>query len=185
MLNTTANNFFPTSMGPNIMVETTCEPLGNCNVDQRSFKAHLSQWMAVTAQLVPRYHDRIFNLLAPSAKGAAGQCDGGTDTVTCGRRWNSTVWDGTYGVGEQMSALGVIQTNMMNVVSLKPPFTSDSGGSSKGDPNAGTGSSGTSSSNGQAIHLRPITLGDKAGAGAITAAIVLFMVGGTAWLLVV
>ncbi|KAH0286851.1 mannan endo-1,6-alpha-mannosidase [Aureobasidium namibiae CBS 147.97] len=184
MLNTTATNFFPASMGPNIMVETTCEPLGNCNTDQRSFKAHLSQWMAITAQLVPKYHDRIFDLLAPSAKGAAGQCDGGTDSVTCGRRWNSTVWDGTYGVGEQMSALGVIQTNMMNVISLKPPYTSDSGGTSKSDPNAGTGTSGTSSSNGQAIHLTPITLGDRAGAGAITAAVVLFLMGGTAWLLI-
>ena len=83
-----------------------------------------------------------------------------------------------------MSALGVIQTNMMNVVSLKPPYTSDSGGTSKSDPNAGTGTSGTSSSNGQAIHLTPITIGDRAGAGAVTAAIVLFIMGGTAWLLI-
>ncbi|THX26306.1 mannan endo-1,6-alpha-mannosidase [Aureobasidium pullulans] len=184
MLNTTVSTFFPTNMGPNIMVETTCEPLGNCNNDQRSFKAHLSQWMAVTAQLVPKYHDRIFDYLAPSAKGAAGQCDGGSDAVTCGREWNSTTWDGTYGVGEQMCALGVIQANMMNVVSLKPPYTSVSGGTSKSDPNAGTGTSGTSSSNGQAITYSTITTGDKAGAGAITAAILLFLMGGTAWLLI-
>ena len=148
MLNTTVSTFFPTNMGPNIMVETTCEPLGNCNNDQRSFKAHLSH------------------------------------SVTCGREWNSTTWDGTYGVGEQMCALGVIQANMMNVVSLKPPYTSVSGGTSKSDPNAGTGTSGTSSSNGQAITYSTITTGDKAGAGAITAAILLFLMGGTAWLLI-
>lgn len=83
-----------------------------------------------------------------------------------------------------MSALGVIQTNMINVVSLKPPYTSVSGGTSKSNPNAGTGSSGTSSSNGQAIVLSSITTGDRAGAGAITAVIILFTLGGTAWLLI-
>jgi mannan endo-1,6-alpha-mannosidase len=183
MLNNTVATFFPDNMGPKIMVETTCEPRGLCNNDQRSFKAHLSQWMAITAQLVPQYHDRIFQYLSVSAKGAAGQCDGGSDSITCGREWNTTVWDGTYGVGEQMSALAVIQANMMNVVSLKPPYTSDTGGSSKSDPTAGTGSSGTSSSGGQAIHFKPIRLMDKIGAVAVTGSIIFFITGGTAWLL--
>lgn len=184
MLNTTFETFFPASMGTNIMVEITCEPLGNCDNDQRSFKAHLSQWLAITAQLVPAKHDQIFTYLRASAKGAAGQCDGGSDGITCGHEWNTTVWDGTYGVGEQMCALGVIQTIMMDVVTLDPPYTSDTGGSSKSDPSAGTGTDGTSSSAGQAITYSAITIGDKAGAGVVTAAIIAFVLGGTAWLLV-
>lgn len=63
----------------NIMYESACEDVngakGTCNVDQQSFKAYLSRWMAGTAQLVPSAHDRIMGLLTPSAKAAAQQSD--------------------------------------------------------------------------------------------------------------
>lgn len=184
MLNTTFETFFPAKMGNKIMVEITCEPLGNCDVDQRSFKAHLSQWLAATAQLVPARYETIFPYLRASAVGAAGQCDGGSNGITCGREWNTTVYDNTNGVGEQMSALAVIQSCMLDVATLTPPYTSTSGGTSKSDPNAGTGTSSSSSSGGSAVTYSTLSTSDRAGAGVLTALIIVVLLGGTAWMLV-
>ncbi|GAB7355251.1 hypothetical protein MBLNU459_g5799t2 [Dothideomycetes sp. NU459] len=184
LLNRTIGTFFPASMGDNIMVEVTCEPIGNCDVDQPSFKAYLSRWLAVAAQLVPQYYERIFTRLRASAKGAAGQCSGGADGRTCGRRWNSTTWDGTSGVGEQMSALGVVQAMLIDATDLAPPVGSSTGGTSQGDPSAGTGTSsgGGSKSGDPAVNTRKMTTKDKAGAGFLTALFLIITLGGGAWL---
>lgn len=96
-----------------IMYEQACEDVntsGTCDTDQQSFKAYLSRWMAATSKLVPWTSSYITPLLQASAKAAAAICDGGTDGVTCGEHWttNST-YDGNYGLGQQMSALSVIQ----------------------------------------------------------------------------
>lgn len=174
-------------MGPNIMVEVECEPVGTCNIDQPSFKAYLSRWLAVTAQLVPQYYDRIFEQLRVSAKGAAGQCSGGSTGRTCGREWNSTTYDGTYGVGEQMSALAIVQAMMIDVGELSAPVGSTTGGTSKGNPNAGTpgsssGSGGGSKSGESDVTTRTITTKDKAGAGFLTALFLTITLGGGYWL---
>lgn len=168
------------------MVEVLCQPRGDCDTDQLSFKTYLSRWLAVTMQLVPKLYDTIFPYLEASAKGAAGQCDGGTDGMTCGQEWNATTWDGTYGIGQQMSALSVIQSMMINVETLKTPLTTSTGGNSTSNPNAGTGSSGSSSgsaSGESAITTRTITTRDKVGAGIVTAVILMFIMVGTVWLL--
>lgn len=168
-------------MGPNIMVEWTCEPLGVCNNDQRSFKAYLSQWLARTAQLVPARYDTIMPYLRTSAVGAAGQC--GADGKNCGHTWNTTVSDGTQGVGEQMSALAVVQVMMLDNADLKPPYTTTTGGTSKSDLSAGTdGSDVGGETDPNHISRRPITTGDRVGAGAVTAGILLTIIGGTTWL---
>lgn len=172
-------------MGDMIMVEVTCQPLGNCDNDQRTFKAFLSRWLAVTAQLVPSLYDRIFPYLRASAKGAAGQCDGGTDGVTCGAEWNTTTWDGTYGVGEQMCALAVINTMLIDTEHLAAPYSNETGGSSQGDPTAGTGSSSSGGSSGSGSSTTPITTADKAGAGIVTAMILFTLIIGSWWLLFV
>lgn len=180
ILNTTLTRFFPTSMGDKIMVEIACEPAGNCNNDQPSFKAYLSRWMAVTAQLVPTHYDTIFPYLRSSAQGAAGQCDGGTDGITCGREWNTTTWDGRYGIGEQMSALAVVQAMMIDVdKDLYVPYTNTTGGTSKGDSSAGTGSSSSGSSS---AATETITTGDKAGAGILTTLVLVFTLAGAYFL---
>jgi mannan endo-1,6-alpha-mannosidase len=182
LLNTTFQTFFPQSMGPNIMVEWTCEPLGVCNNDQRSFKAYLSQWLARTAQLVPARYDTIMPYLRASAVGAAGQC--GADGKNCGHTWNTTVSDGTQGVGEQMSALAVVQVMMLDNANLKPPYTTNTGGTSKSDPSAGTdGSDVGGDTDTNHISRRAITTGDRVGAGAVTAGVLLFLIGGTTWLI--
>lgn len=180
MLNTTFATFFPAQMGPNIMVEVACEPRGNCNVDQQSFKAYLSRWLAVTAQLVPTHYERIFSYLRVSAMGAAGQCSGGSRGRTCGRMWNSTTWDGTYGVGEQMSALAVVQAMLIHTADLAAPVGATSGGTSKGNPTAGTGTTGKAGL--PSVNTRIITTGDRAGAGIVTAVVLMFLLGGGCWM---
>lgn len=95
--------FFPATYGGGIMTEMLCEPKSNCNNDQSSFKAYLSRWMAVTTLLAPYTHDTIMPKLQSSAQAAAGQCVGGTNGQQCGRQWYTTVWDGSMGVGQQVS----------------------------------------------------------------------------------
>lgn len=163
-----------------IMTEVTCQPLGNCDTDELSFRAYLSRWLAVTAQLVPSLYDTIYPYLRASAQGAAGQCDAGTGNNVCGQEWNTTTWDGTFGVGQQMSALAVMQALMIDVDTLKSPLTASTGGTSKSNPTAGTGSSESASN--PAIDTSAVTTADKAGAGIITALVLIMLLGGAWWM---
>ncbi|KAI9870148.1 MAG: hydrolase 76 protein [Pleopsidium flavum] len=148
--------FFPRENGGNVMVEVACEAKQTCDNDQPSFKAYLSRWMAATTQLAPFTADLIMTKLRASAQGAAAQCSGGTDGVTCGRRWTQPNWDEKYGVGEQMSALSVIQANLISKVVA--PVTTDTGGTSKTKPSASD----------QSLP-RAIQTSDKVGASIVTA----------------
>ena len=167
------------------MFEIACEPRANCNVDQQSFKAYLARWMAGTAKVAPFTHDAIMKRLRGSAVAAAKQCTGGARGVTCGTRWYEDGWDGTYGVGQQMNALEVFQSNLADLV--PGPLSNSTGGTSRGNPSAGTGpdsaSSGGGGGGGRAGSTDPITTGDRAGAGILTALVVVFVLGG-AWYVV-
>lgn len=156
-----------------IMYEVACEPQMNCNTDQLSFKAYLARWMAATTKVAPWTYDQIKPYLAASATGAADTCTGGSDGVTCGTQWYIGHWDGTYGVGQQMSALEVMQSNLIDKV--QGPVGNKTGGISVGDPSAGTGGD----TNPGAPTGR-ITTGDKAGAGILTALVIVGILGG-AW----
>jgi len=161
----------------NVMFEVACEPNHNCNTDQLSFKAYLARWMAATTKVAPWTSDHILPLLASSAQAAAQQCSGGSDGATCGTKWYvGSTWDGTYGVGQQMSALEVIQSNLIQQVT--GPVGNSTGGTSQGDPSAGTG--GDSASTGAPGTTRHITTADKAGAGILTALFVVSTLG-VAW----
>ena len=99
--------------------------------------------------------------------------------------WNTTVWDGTYGVGQEMSALAVIQSLMLDVptedaVTFTPPLTSSTGGNSTSNPSAGTG--GNKPKFQPAVFTDKITAGDKAGAAILTIVVVTFVIGGSLWL---
>lgn len=157
--------FFPTQFGGDIMVEVACEPQGTCNNDQPSFKAYLARWMAATAQIAPFTEPTIMKKLRESARGAAKQCSGGPQGRTCGRKWTDSVWDGRTGVGEEMSALSVIQANLIQKV--PPPLTANTGGVSISDPSAGT--EGDDPIMLEPLLTRKITVGDRAGAGILTA----------------
>lgn len=158
------------------MYEVACETHGTCNVDQKSFKAYLSRWMAATTKLAPWTSDYIMARLRASAAAAARQCNGGTDGVTCGNKWTVPTWDGSYGVGEQMSALEVIQSNLITTVG--GPVTNATGGTSKGDPSAGTGGDVSP----VALHTGQIKTGDRVGAGLLTALVLVGVLGGAWWM---
>lgn len=168
-------------MGNKIFVEVNCEPFGNCDTDNYTFKGFTIRWLATIAQLVPEVADQIWPYIQASGAGAAGQCSGGAGGTHCGFEWNTTTWDGTQGVGQQMSALAAINANMIKVANLAPPHSLKSGGESKTDPNAGSG--GTNDNPVDLIYTRKITTSDKAGAGIITAMCLAFMVFGAYWLI--
>jgi mannan endo-1,6-alpha-mannosidase len=157
----------------NVMYEVACEPSMNCDVDQQSFKAYLSRWMAASTKVAPFVGDLVSELLTTSASAAAKSCSGGDDGVTCGTKWTTGAWDNTWGVGQQMNALEVIQGLLID--SVPGPVSNNTGGISVGDPSAGTG--GDSS---PGAPTSQITTGDRAGAGIITAIILVGLLGG-AW----
>lgn len=155
------------------MYEVACEPNNNCDTDQQSFKAYLSRWMAATTKVAPWTSDQLMPYLQASASAAAQSCSGGADGVTCGTKWYVAGWDNTYGVGQQMNALEVIQSNLIQQV--QGPLSNKTGGTSQGNPSAGTGGDmSPGAPTGQ------ITTGDKAGAGILTALILVLILGG-AW----
>lgn len=150
------------------MIEAACEPYaGGCGTDGLTFKSFTVRWMVVTAQLVPEVADTVWPLIKNSAEGAAAQCVGDSGTA-CGYHWNETTWDGTTGVGQQMSALAPIQAMMIPAKNLAPPLTLDTGGTSKADPNAGTDVDGSDSDAGSKAATSKITGADQAGAGILT-----------------
>ncbi|CCH43944.1 Mannan endo-1,6-alpha-mannosidase [Wickerhamomyces ciferrii] len=158
-----------------IMYEAACQSSMNCNNDQRSFKAFFSRFLGLTAQLVPGTRDIIDWYLLESAKAAAQSCSGGTDGVTCGLNWQQGGWDGMYGLGEQITALEVIQN--LRYKDKPPPFTAQDGGSSEGSDMAGYHFEEEEQS-----HLN-ITPGSKAGASFITIVIGGSIISALIWLI--
>ncbi|RDL35443.1 uncharacterized protein BP5553_07374 [Venustampulla echinocandica] len=173
LLSTITTDFFPTDI-----MREGCEDIGTCNVDQRSFKAYLSRWMAVTTQMAPFTFTKIHSLLQSSAKAAAAQCTGGASGTTCGIKWRTDgKWDGTDGVGQSMSALEVLLGTL--VKETRPPVTSNTGGNSASNPTAGHNSSDAQTQ----TYIPPATRGSKIGAWFLTAVIVVMAVW-TTWFLI-
>jgi mannan endo-1,6-alpha-mannosidase len=159
----------------NVMTEVACENNGKCDVDQRSFKAYLARWMGYTAIVAPWTRQYLDPLLQASAKAAAAQCTGGVNQTSCGLRWiDNGVNDGSFGVGEQMAAMEVIQALLYPTVS--GPATQDNGGISKSDPNAGANAPQTP------ITFDTVTTGDKAGASILTMLVLVAIVAGAWWM---
>ena len=155
-----------------------CEDIGTCNVDQRSFKAYLARWMAATAVRAPFTYPLLKPILESSAQAAAATCTGGESGTQCGLKWTTGSFDGSTGVGEQMSALEVIQSNLIDV--SEGPVTETSGGTSQGDPNAGT----NSDIGPDDLNKEVVTTADKAGAGILTVLVIFVFIGGAWWLVV-
>lgn len=166
--------FFPQG---NVMQEVACENNGMCDVDQHSFKAYLARWMAATTKMAPYTYPQIMAYLAPSATAAAQQCSGGDNGQTCGLKWSmNTTWDGSNGVGQEMAALEVIQSNLIQQV--QGPVTNTTGGTSQGNSAAGTENPGA------VLAMGPATTADKAGAGVLTASVLLLFMG-MVWFMII
>ena len=159
-------------------METACEGPNTCDTDNFSFKAYFSRWLAASTKLAPFVYDLVMPNLKVSATAAAAQCSGGDSKTMCGMKWTEGAkWDGSQGVGQQMSALSVIQANLITQATV--PVTNSTGGISPGDPAAGSG--GTDETNPPGL-TNPITSKDKAGAGILTTLVLVGVVGGCWWM---
>ncbi|KAF8417860.1 glycosyl hydrolase family 76-domain-containing protein [Tirmania nivea] len=165
-----------------VMYEVACERDNKCNRDQRSFRAYLARFMALTVQMAPFTQDYIMPKLRTTAIAAAKQCDGGDNGRTCGMRWTVPTCDGSFEVGilgQTLSALEVVQSTL--ILSAPAPVTAKSGGTSKGDLNAGM--TGLNYTGLRDLSKDPITTGEKVGAAFLTL-LVGGVLGGFAWFMV-
>jgi mannan endo-1,6-alpha-mannosidase len=158
------------------MYERACETVNTCMVDQRSFKGYLARWMAATTQMAPFTFDQIMPKLKATAEAAAKTCTGGPKGSSCGMKWTEKKWDNTRDFGQQMAALEVIQANLVTRVAA--PVTDHDGGTSKGDPSAG----GKPEQPKPGSLMRDITTADRAGAGILTAMMMVAIGGSAGWL---
>lgn len=187
MANYTGNSTWVTEVGRhlsgmsvflnnNVLYERQCATSKTCNNDQRSFKSITSQFLGATARLVSEYSDQVMEILDTSAKGAAESCSGGSDGHTCGMDWTSGSYDGEYGLGEQISALEVMQNTL--VLQFDGPFD-NSTGSSKGNTAEGLGYESSSNP-----HKITVTTRDKAAAGIVTAIVLGIVVALGVWMII-
>ncbi|KAI7784412.1 glycosyl hydrolase family 76 [Diaporthe eres] len=166
----------------NIISEPPCEPQDSCRTDNYSFKGYALKWMAKTAQLMPSVRDTLKPMILASGKAAAASCTGSAagsagatlDGIACGFKWTGSTNDGTSGIGQQMSALQAV----LFTLDGPAPLSADTGGTSTGD------SSGGSDKTDKSIDpTPPITTGDRAGAGILTAMALAGMLGGCGWMI--
>jgi mannan endo-1,6-alpha-mannosidase len=173
---------FFTGNESNIMTEVACEPVNLCDVDQQSFKAYLSRWMAATTKWAPWTFDRIKPLLQASAVAAAAQCTGGQNGRMCGLKWTDNgKWDGTTGVGQQMAAMEVVLGNMITEVTA--PLTNQTGGTSTGNAAAGGSDVGRTDPFDAEQYFGSITTADRVGAVILTVVVLISLLVGLLWIL--
>lgn len=114
ILTAAANTFFsPYKNATDIMYQYACEPYNTCDNDQLSFKAYLARWMAKAAIVAPYITEPVTLLLTRSAEAAARSCSGPPNGTTCGEKWYVGGYDGSYGVGQELSALETVQSLLL------------------------------------------------------------------------
>jgi len=170
LVDATIRIFFP----ENIAYEIACEEHMSCTTDMLSFKGYVHRWMAITTQVAPFTAPKILPVLKASAQAAILTCTGEASGRACGFRWNTKAYDGSHGAGQQMNVLGAVSSLLIE--QARVPLTNSTGGTSKGDPNAG------SQSDTFMGKLIPPTTADKAGAGIITVIILGAAVGTFGWM---
>lgn len=149
--------FFPGG----IAVEIECEYTDTCTTDMYTYKGFMHRWYTIVSELCPFTAASIKPVLKTSAAAAIKQCTGGSNGRLCGFKWYTGKYDGTTGAGQEMSVLAAVSSQLTNYA-VVPPVTAKTGGTSKGDNTAGTGSSDLLPVN------ATVTAGDKFGASIIT-----------------
>lgn len=158
LMDATLSHFFPKG----IAVERACEDVKTCTTDMLSFKGYVHRWLSQVTHLAAFTSEKILPVLQKSTEAAIAQCTGGDNGRTCGFRWATGKFDGNVGAGQTMNVLAAVSALLME--KTPPPLTAKQGGTSKGNPNAG--SKGDES---YKKHDTPITTADKAGASILTA----------------
>jgi mannan endo-1,6-alpha-mannosidase len=178
LLGATLKTFFAPD---NIAHEIPCEGKqgkSGCTPDMLSYKGYTHRWLAVAAQLAPYTKNTILPVLRTSAEAAIKQCTGGASQRQCGFYWSfgqfiDPAGDKTTGAGEQMNVLAAVSSLLIEKVG--PPVTNSTGGTSRGNPNAGGKDNGEKPK-------RPITSADKAGAGFVTFLLLVAGLGMFVWM---
>ncbi|KAK4124354.1 glycoside hydrolase family 76 protein [Parathielavia appendiculata] len=174
LVNRTIEHFFPDG----IMVERPCEleDRVQCNTDQHSFKGYMHRALATAAVVAPFTRDIILKTLRSSTEGCVSSC---LEDGTCGFRWTTGEYDGDVAhgpAGQQMSALAALSTLLIDQEKVQNgPLTNTTGGTSRGDPNAGERFSGLAPP-------KEITAGDRAGAAIVTVAVLASFLGSVLWM---
>ncbi|KAF4978712.1 hypothetical protein FZEAL_4954 [Fusarium zealandicum] len=158
-----------------VAYELACEGVKTCTTDMLSFKGYIHRWMSQATHLAPMVSDKILPVLQKSAEAAIKQCTGGDNKRTCGFRWATGQFDNNVGAGQQMNVLAAVSSLLME--HTDPPVTAKKGGTSKGNPDAG--SKGDGSYKGSDTK---ITTGDKAGAGILTFLVLSMALGMFGWM---
>ncbi|KAB5566054.1 putative dfg5 protein [Coniochaeta sp. 2T2.1] len=163
LTNRTLEYFFPGG----VAVETSCEQAETqqCTTDMLSFKGYSHRFLSQTTQMAPIVHDTIMAVLRTSAQAAVKSCNA---DGTCGFKWTTGTYDGVTGAGQEMNALGALLSMLVDDKAVSLPFTNSTGGTSLGNPEAG----------GDPDVLQPqspVTQGDRAGAGILTALVLVGM----------
>lgn len=171
LVNRTLEFFFPKG----ILVERACELSDRllCNIDQHSFKGYLLRSLATAALMAPDLvREPIVKAFKTNIEGVIDSClpDG-----TCGYRWNVGKYDGDVSngpAGQEMSALAAFTTYLITEEheAVKPLVTNNTGGQSRGNPNAGETPA-------TVMSMSELTERDKAGAGVLTAFVVCSILG--------
>ncbi|KAK3377920.1 glycoside hydrolase [Podospora didyma] len=170
LLDATLKTFFP----KDIAYEVACEEHMSCTTDMLSFKGYMHRWLAVVTQIADFTAPQILRVLKTSTEAAVATCTGEANGRTCGFKWNTKAYDGSHGAGQQMNVLGAVSSLLIGQV--KAPVTNTTGGTSKGDPNAG---SQYDTFNDKKL---PPTTGDKAGASILTLLVLGVALGTFGWM---
>jgi mannan endo-1,6-alpha-mannosidase len=144
-----------------VAVEPSCEDHNTCTTDMLSFKGYIHRWYSTVTRLAPFTADTILPVLRNSAQAAVKQCTGGDLGRQCGFKWLSGKFDGNVGAGQEMNVLGAVSSLLIDNVG--GPVGTDTGGTRKGDPNAGAGTQDVNKT-----PTGPVTGGDRAGAAILT-----------------
>jgi len=177
-------DFFPKG----VAYELPCEGRkGACTPDMLSFKGYVHRWLAVVTQIAPFTAEKILPTLRTSAEAAVKQCTGGDTGRRCGFYWSGGEYvdpavDKTTGAGEQMNVLAAVSSLLIDPQyadpnrPVPPPTTNATGGTSRGNYEAGSGSRGPTRV------LSPVDAGDKAGAVILTILVLAGGIGCWAWM---
>ncbi|KAK3392086.1 mannan endo-1,6-alpha-mannosidase [Sordaria brevicollis] len=170
LVNATLVRFFPEK----IAYEPACEDTMGCTTDMLSFKGYVHRWLSFVTQVAPHTASTILPVLKVSAEAAIQSCTGEANGRTCGFNWRKKKYDGSHGVGQQMNALGAVSALLIDQPG-KAPVTNSTGGTSKGNPSAGSNSE-------DFMHSKPLTTADRAGAGIVTFFLAASALGTFAWM---
>jgi len=188
------------------LTEVACAPSSNCNSDQLAFRAILARALFQTRALtrdvvmssipsnttlenlnstVPRqpawsFHERVDFVLRTSAQGAAKQCSGGTSGTACGSDWGSEEWDGTQGLGQDLSALNIFLANLPfegKLASVNGTASGAGGAAGGGDGSDSSGGGGGDDEDGAAEGAGVVESEGAAGHVTVLSSVGLLLVG--------